>query len=259
MGCQQSKARARTLRCQLEATSHDNTAFTTLTYDDDNRPEHLDYTHLSGFLKRLRRRLQRPATNRTIRFLASGEYGETTRRPHYHLLIFGLGAQHADLIEDTWPHGFTRTHEAQYPAIAYTAGYTQKKLGAPRHRNMHHVDPSTGEYKGGTRRNCKWPCCQGYQQAFIETSRRPGLAAYAAHKYKLSWRKFAILNDNQIPVPRYLNEVWKTSATLEQIEVLNFEREQEQILRGTLTKTQLEASYQIALARHANAQRNRKY
>jgi hypothetical protein len=45
----------------------------------------LDVSHFQKFMKRLRDRIK-PLK---IRFFHCGEYGDLTRRPHYHALIFG--------------------------------------------------------------------------------------------------------------------------------------------------------------------------
>jgi hypothetical protein len=45
----------------------------------------LNVAHFQKFMKRLRDRIK-PLK---IRFFHCGEYGDKTRRPHYHALIFG--------------------------------------------------------------------------------------------------------------------------------------------------------------------------
>lgn len=57
-----------------------------LTYDDAHLPEHgqLWKDDLQRFFKRLRK------GGYKFRYVASGEYGETTRRPHFHIALFGV-------------------------------------------------------------------------------------------------------------------------------------------------------------------------
>ena len=84
--CRRDKKRQWAMRSMHEASLHDENSFITLTYDAKYLPENgsLRKTDFSGFMKRLRSR----HCGRTIRFFASGEYGELGR-PHYHSLLFG--------------------------------------------------------------------------------------------------------------------------------------------------------------------------
>ena len=83
--CRIQHARQWADRCVLEAKNYKDNYFVTLTYDDDFLPNHnsLEPRDLQLFLKRLRKTF--PHTK--IRFLASGEYGDSSFRPHYHLIL----------------------------------------------------------------------------------------------------------------------------------------------------------------------------
>lgn len=105
----------------------DKANFTTLTYNDDNLPVNfsLKKTDLQLFFKRLRMNYGNP-----IKYFACGEYGDTTERPHYHSIIFGISntQQDQDLIQKTWPYGFTSVGYASPESIRYTAQYIDKKF-----------------------------------------------------------------------------------------------------------------------------------
>ena len=79
--------------------------FLTLTYNDDNLPSDvgLHKDDLQRFFKRLRKALD----TKKIRYFACGEYGDTTSRPHYHAIVFGLGLNEIDkkYVTDAWPLG----------------------------------------------------------------------------------------------------------------------------------------------------------
>jgi hypothetical protein len=94
IACRIARTREWTVRIMHEMSCHDNAVFATLTYDDDHLPpdRSISKDELQRFIKRLRKELG----DRKIRYFACGEYGETTNRPHYHAIIFGLG-----LTEDT--------------------------------------------------------------------------------------------------------------------------------------------------------------
>lgn len=109
----------------LESTCHEASWFTTLTY----APEHLPGDgsvvprHGQLFLKRLRK-----AAKERIRFFLVGEYGETTFRPHYHAVLFGL--HRPELVEKCWQLGQTRTRELNQARCGYIGAYTVKKMTA---------------------------------------------------------------------------------------------------------------------------------
>lgn len=73
-------------------------SFVTLTYDDIHLPKNnsLVKKHLQDFMKRLRRDLAKD--ERTVRYLACGEYGKEKDRPHYHIIFFGLGLSDSDRL-----------------------------------------------------------------------------------------------------------------------------------------------------------------
>lgn len=155
LSCRLAHSAAWADRCMLEMKYHKSSYFVTLTYDDEHLPTDFDLDLLTGekletkhvtlvkrdlqlFIKRLRKKFNK----QKIRFFACGEYGEKYKRPHYHLIIFGL--ELSDLKEVTktslgyqlyesqkmnelWTNGFITIGEATYETCAYTARYVTKK------------------------------------------------------------------------------------------------------------------------------------
>lgn len=234
-------ARSWALRCQLELQQHEQAAWTTLTYDDKHKPPTLARQHLQKFFKRLRKGL---GPNRTVRYFASGEYGEQTERPHYHAILYGVNERERNFIEDRWGLGHTRTVQATPANINYTAGYTAKKIGYKLKALPEQVDLNTGEV-------------YTWQPPFIQMSRRPGIGANAK-QWPESWRSYAIQNGYKIPVPRYLHQAWKDQATATEIEQLQYEREQLALNRDT-TIQHLQAAEQIAIKQQELTGTKRKY
>ena len=123
---------------------HDANCFLTLTYDNENLPPHgqLVKRDLQLFFKRLRH-LVGP-----FRYVATGEYGELRRRPHFHAAIFGVDFS-SDRIEygsgikgdkiyvsetvalawqkSTFPMGHT-IGSLTFESAAYIARYITKKV-----------------------------------------------------------------------------------------------------------------------------------
>lgn len=205
LGCRAANAKAWALRCHLELQQHRSAVFTTLTYDEENRPPTLTKRHLQLFLKRFRKAM---GANRPVRFFASGEYGETTNRPHYHAILYGPGMGDKKEIERSWGHGYADVQPISAQRIAYCAGYVQKKLSP---------------WQGSTEYVDQWGELHTWQPPFALMSRRPGIGGHA-RKWVNSWRIHAIYNGQRLPVPRFLHNAWKAIATDEEIENLIYEK-----------------------------------
>lgn len=130
--CRASKAQEWTYRIYAESKLHTKLAFVTLTYDDEYIKRlrlsptgiySLDKKELQDFNKRLRKNI-----SRRIRFYAVGEYGDRTRRPHYHGIYFGVSPADRPIIEACWKFGFVSVDSVTPASIAYVARYCVKKL-----------------------------------------------------------------------------------------------------------------------------------
>lgn len=150
LACRINKRRVWTLRLLLESYLHETASFVTLTYSDDDFPFSEDgrpilcKRDLQLFLKRLRKRF-----GEGIRFYAAGEYGSKTLRPHYHIILFGVGPSQLDpdwfyfngksgpfkpgycretTLYQLWQHGIVHIGEVTRNSIQYVAGYVTKKI-----------------------------------------------------------------------------------------------------------------------------------
>lgn len=175
LSCRINKKRVWTHRIMLESNLHTDNAFVTLTYSDDNLPEHgsLVPRHVQLWLKALRKSTQ-PAR---FRFFCVGEYGDRTQRPHYHVALFGFPACHrgrtdhrridccppCNLIRATWKHGGIDVGRLEPESAAYVAGYVTKKL-------TNKEDPYVAEQLGDR------------HPEFARMSNRPGIGADFMHE-----------------------------------------------------------------------------
>ena len=153
-GCLLNRSRQWAERCMLESTLHSDNTFLTLTYDDEHLDiiEHVDNDtgeisrvstlckrDLQLFLKRLRRSLDVP-----IRFYAAGEYGGSTRRPHYHMIVFGwkpvdlifykksktgFNLYNSPFLDSVWNKGYVVVGDFSMETASYVARYVTKKAG----------------------------------------------------------------------------------------------------------------------------------
>lgn len=176
------------VRAYHESQLHEKNCFITLTYDDEYLPSDgkISKKHLNDFWRELRRTLP----PRSVRYLACGEYGGKTRRPHYHALIFGAdfrgdsrpirqGAYTSPSVEKIWGKGLIDIAPLSMGTCCYVAGYATKKLG----------DPDT----------------------FVVMSRMPGLGHGWTDKYEHEIRAHGavVIDGRRLPIPkRYFDWLW---------------------------------------------------
>lgn len=181
-----------------------NAVFLTLTYDDEHLPldRGLQVEDLKKFWKRLRKdlvndgRYHLDKNNKKVadlKYYACGEYGDTTLRPHYHAIVYGLDYCENDrqLVIDNWQlcdslrfkkssgneKGFAPVSADD---IGYVTGYIQKKLSG----NM--ADEVYGDRK----------------PPFSVSSRGLGLR-WAEDNAERLQSGVLTMNGNKITIPRY--------------------------------------------------------
>lgn len=90
--CSQKKSSQWAFRCICETRSNGVPYFVTLTYNEDSRPKDgVIKKDVQNFIKRLRTNLDRTYGSNKLRYVAVSEYTSSkTRRPHYHLLLWGI-------------------------------------------------------------------------------------------------------------------------------------------------------------------------
>lgn len=151
------------------------------------------------FLKRLRKRAGQ------FRYFACGEYGETTGRPHYHLLLFGLDLEgervgkdlyRSPLLSEVWPFGDHTFGRATPAAANYIAKYNLKRVG-----DGAVFDITTGELK---------------QAPFLRMSRRPGIGAGWLKRYREDLRAgYMVVDGRRVAIPRsYLRRLERDDPLL---------------------------------------------
>lgn len=136
LGCRASQSRDWGVRMFHETQMHERNCMITLTYDDDHLPEDgkISVHHAQKFLKRMRKH------GHKLRYVLAGEYGEQTKRPHYHIAYFGddflTGAVHLnkklyynDQLTEIWGQGHVTINPLEVGSCMYIAGYVQKKVG----------------------------------------------------------------------------------------------------------------------------------
>lgn len=174
IGCRLEYSRQWANRCLLELGYHEQSWFVTLTYDDAHVPRRYYGASDSGLalpsltlckrdIQLFFKRLRKAYSGCHIRYFGCGEYGPSTYRPHYHLIVFGLNLTDLQFeknsatghpiykspaLERVWSFpsrddrgesyssdptlaGFVTVQPVTWECCAYTARYITKKLNGP--------------------------------------------------------------------------------------------------------------------------------
>lgn len=147
IACLQKKRNDWSFRLMYEQHNALNSSFVTITYDQDNLPileeqtgkiirgidfwneydEGYSYrptllkTDVQKFIKRVRK--YNPFD---LKYYLVGEYGENTKRPHYHAIIYNIDK---DLLQEKWNKGFTRNDLVTQASIHYVTKYMISSMG----------------------------------------------------------------------------------------------------------------------------------
>lgn len=137
--CRLEYARQWAIRCVHEAAMYEKNAFITLTYDDQHLGDNkLDYRDFQLFMKKLRK-----TQNDPIGVFVTGEYGEKSKRKHWHAILFNWqpgdlsykrSNERSDKIYNSgiltllWGKGATEVGSVTMESAGYCARYAAKKL-----------------------------------------------------------------------------------------------------------------------------------
>ncbi len=147
-------------RAMAESNMHQNMMVLMLSYNNETQENRdgskvFNYSHVSSFLKRVRRQLEyRTNKTGTIRFLCAGENGSKNDRAHWHIIIFTdydlteLGKWNifhpkyggkkgdkqtnrdhkfnVDITWSLWPHGFIHMQQSNQGGVSYVLKYVFK-------------------------------------------------------------------------------------------------------------------------------------
>lgn len=143
--------------------------FVTLTYNDKHVPKTIEGVQTlrrKAFLKWINN-AQR-STEYGVRYFAVGEYGDISRRPHYHMALFCRSIEDVTRFVKPWAktYGFVQVTPINPQRAGYLASYTTKKCTR--------IDDLRLE--------------DGQEPEFSTSSKRPGLghdfAVRVAYQYK---------------------------------------------------------------------------
>lgn len=209
-GCRMERSRQWAVRCTHEAKMHEENCFITLTYNDENCPQSLDYRDFQLFMKRLRKKY----SNKKIRFFMCGEYGDTGGRAHFHACLFGIDFDDkvhlkttragnklytSKTLENLWSdskgncYGFCTIGGVSFDSAGYIARYVLKKRQGIREDERYNViDLETGMVVKKT-------------EEFVKMSLKPGIGYDFYKKYTgdIFNNDCCVINGKEIKPPKY--------------------------------------------------------
>lgn len=228
IGCRIKKREDWAIRIYCESKMHKNNAFVTLTYDDEHLPSDggLNYRHIQLLHYKMRQEYG------PFRFFVAGEYGDATKRPHYHAIYFGLDfpdrakcnslhSKHdlyrSSLLEELWGRGSTTIGEVTYESARYCAVYTTKRIGGELADAAYTRVDSAGEIHKVT-------------PEFARMSLKPGLGEPFLKKYHPeiynSGHDGVFVGNRKISVPKYFDGVFERLDP-DLLEKVKFDRQKE--------------------------------
>lgn len=211
IGCRLEYSRQWATRIMHESQGHQENAFLTLTYDQENLPYGgtLVPRHFTNFIKRYRKRLG----PQRIRYFMCGEYGSQLSRPHYHAIIFGHDFPDkkiwratetdqlytSDELAELWPYGFSTIGSVTQESAGYVARYTTKKVNGDLAKDHYsRIVEETGELIQ-------------IQPEYARMSRRPGIGQNWFSQFQsdvFPWDE-VIVNGTPTKPPRYYDKLLK--------------------------------------------------
>jgi hypothetical protein len=123
--CRSRRISGWAFRLQKEAEISNSAFFITLTYNDENVPHSqnklltLQKRDLQLWFKRVRK-----LNKLKLTYYAVGEYGKSTLRPHYHVIMFNVDPS---TILDTWKQGHVQIGTVTEASVIYTLKYLCKQ------------------------------------------------------------------------------------------------------------------------------------
>lgn len=157
--CRLNQAREKAIRAVHEAKMHENSIFLTLTYNDESLPgPRLVYEDWQKFIRKLRK-----TTDNKLPCMVTGEYGEKSKRPHWHALIFnyrpsdctykyttdlGHKVETSEFLTNLWAKGIIEFGDITLESAGYVCRYAAKKLvhGKDQDHDYHPIHKTSSRY-----------------------------------------------------------------------------------------------------------------
>lgn len=136
--CLKRRSASWAFRLRQQEKISKSSCFITLTYEETplsyNGNPTLKKRDYQLFMKKLRRSIKNTKQISSIKYYACGEYGERSKRPHYHAIMFNLPNKYIknpDHIEEIWSYGNIHFGKCENASIRYVTNYMMKGKWEP--------------------------------------------------------------------------------------------------------------------------------
>jgi len=221
--CRLEYARQWAVRCVHEAKVHDKNAFITLTYSDENlKSPKLEYRDFQLFMKKLRK-----VQNEPIGYFVTGEYGDKTKRPHWHAILFnydfpdnkalrtnerGDRVYTSETLNKIWSHGMAEIGSVTFESAGYCARYAAKKLchGKDSDHDYHPISKKSSKHAIGKKYLEKfWPDIFRYGYIILPDGQQCSIPRYY-EKWFENKEKKEMLPNGTYPIDAvFARERWR--------------------------------------------------
>lgn len=258
--CRLEYARQWAVRSVHEASMFENNSFITLTYAD----EHLDspklqYRHFQLFAKSLRKKIYTDYVKGfgienwkqlskaekkehyekfSIGIFVTGEYGDLTKRPHWHAIIFnwqprdlrkrytsdsGHVVYSSTTLDNLWKRGKTEVGSVNFDSAGYVARYAAKKLvhGHDGHEYEPISKKSSRQAIGKRFLEKYWKDIFSYGEVLLPDGQKTAIPRYyekwLLKNHPESWRRYVTeikqkrINEAEAREQRETERYWETS------------------------------------------------
>lgn len=235
--CRLDYARQWAVRCVHEAQMHEKNCFITLTYSDKNlKSPRLIYEDWQKFMKKLRK-----TQNEPIGVLVTGEYGDDTKRPHWHAILFnyappdmvlsrknirGDRIYNSKTLDKLWGHNDPKMMPSEigdvtFESAGYVARYATKKIVHGQNQKVKEAD--FHDYQPISKKSSKHAIGKKWLEKYWWTD-------------CFSLGQITLPNGSKCSIPRYYQkwfqenhpEKWRDYVTKTKLEKINLAESQAQ-------------------------------
>lgn len=198
--CRKNDATSWGLRSYFEARQFSSSSFLTLTYEDDcllpsTLPDfagNLSKSHIKDFTKKFAYYHKSP-----YRYFIGAEYGDTTNRPHYHCILFGVDITSPAFYDKEWiqtKNGYNCMCKAWTKGLCFLRPLASS--------DCFYSSKYSTKF---TENDLKRISSAGMQPPFRVMSRMPGLGYnyFKEHQEEILGRGYIRFKGHKFRVPRY--------------------------------------------------------
>ena len=256
LACRLNIAREKAIRAVHESKIHNDNIFLTLTYDNDHLPKDgkLNYLDFQLFMKSLREKINRNIKNKEnkihVSYMVTGEYGDKTKRPHWHAIIFNYRPTDAKYkyssdhgedvftsteIRDLWNRGNIEFGSVTMDSAGYVARYAAKKLthGQDQEHEYHPIHKTSSKHAIGKKwieKYYKDVFSKGY--IILPDGQKAGIP-----RYYVDWHKKHHLDDHLVFLETIKQQAVTRAKEQAQADELEFKKQCDQATGGIALKT----------------------